>query len=638
MSVCNKKLCLLFIFLCKCVFSSELLPEQSIPVYYTADRLEVLFDSAGDSEEVNLQGNVKIAFEDIILRCDSATFEKNTGNIFAQKNLFIETLQGNIKADNITYNLNDRTGVILNAVFSSPPFYGKAEKLEKDGDVLYIVKGYITTCDNENPHYKILAERIKYVKDEYFQAQRMRFVLGEKFSVFYFPRYTVDAKTKEPFVMAKPAHTSYAGENLEIVFAQRTGINQDAVAKERILVGTKGCGAGAGLYSDTQGYRYEGFLFKRWGEGDIEPALFWELLKNYGSDYGGGAFLVDWRYVDNNAFFYDFFHSDYIAKSKTYNYLSFTHNLGQNMFNFNLRDSAEDDFLKIDKFPEIRFSTPFFPIGGSRVFLGNDFQFTNFYKEDDNYIRILDMLTLKQQIQTGVLTVSPYLSLGGVEYLWEEEDKFNFVREAGVGFSSLLKKEHKSFTEYFAPVITCFYRELDYNKGDLEYFDFIEQMESGYFVNIGIDWFFKKENDYMGRVSLGNLYDIEKDRFSVASLKYDIKLTPSVYIEGKNEWDISGKKYLLGVNDIIFNSGKSSYAIGGRYDNESNISGIEGRFGYRSNEFWRYSLGLQYDVNDANIAKTSFNLWRKLHCWELNLSVSASRDDVSFFVMIYPLI
>lgn len=638
MSRCLQKWFIISFLLGKVIFSSELIPENSIPVYYAADNSQILFNQKGEPEKVILQGNVKIAFEDVVIRCEKAEFNRTTGDITAEENLSIETSKGTVKSERLIYNVNKKAGTMLNAVFSSPPYFGKAEKMEKKGDTFYLINGYITTCDLEKPHYKIFAGRIKYVKDEYLQAERMRFILGEKYSVFYFPKYTVDLKTKEPLVTAKPAYTAKSGENIEVVFAQRAGEEADAVMKERILLGTAGFGAGVSTYSKANEYRAEGFLFKGWEEGSIEPALLLEFLKNYNTGYGESSTLVNWRYMDNNDLFYNLFRSDYITKSKTYNYLSFTHSFTGGIFNINFRDSAEENFLNIKKLPEIQFYTPSFPIAEGQIFLENDFRFTNFYKEDENYLRIMDMLTLKGRREIGNLIFSPYLSLGGIEYSQEGDDKFNFFREMGAKFSTTLKKEHSGFTEYLSPSLTFFHRGLDYKSGDLECLDDIERMEDGNFLNIGMDWFFKNKDTYIGRIALENLYDIDNAKFPRCSLKYDVKLAPSMYIEGNNEWNISGEKYLLGVNDIIFNSGRYSYSIGNRYDEEGGISGIEGKFGQVVNELWRYNIGLQYDVNSDNISRVSFNIWHKMHCWVLDIGISGNKDDFSIFVMIYPFI
>ncbi|MCM8761973.1 MAG: hypothetical protein NC929_01460, partial [Candidatus Omnitrophica bacterium] len=263
---------------------------------------------------------------------------------------------------------------------------------------------------------------------------------------------------------------------------------------------------------------------------------------------------------------------------------------------------------------------------------------TNFYKEDENYIRVMDILTLKSRKDMGVLTFSPYLSLGGIDYSQEADERFNFLREAGVKFSTILKREHRNFTEYFSPSLTYFHRDMDYKKGDIEYLDSIERMEPGNFLNLGMEWFFRDENEYIGRLSVENFYAIDTEKFDTFSLKYDVKLTSNMYIEGENEWDLDREKYLFGFNDIIFNSGKYSYSIGNRYNEESNISGIQGKFSYVINELWKYSTGIQYDVNSGSITRASLEVWHKIHCWELNISISGNKDDFSFFIMIYPFI
>ncbi|MCM8760191.1 MAG: hypothetical protein NC832_00500, partial [Candidatus Omnitrophica bacterium] len=260
------------------------------------------------------------------------------------------------------------------------------------------------------------------------------------------------------------------------------------------------------------------------------------------------------------------------------------------------------------------------------------------YKEDENYLRVMDILTLKTKKDIGVLTFSPYLSLGGIEYSQETDERFNFLREGGIKFSTVLKREHRNFTEYFSPSLTYFHRDLNYKKGEIEYLDSIERMDMGNFLNLGMGWFFRDEKEYIGSVSVENSYAIDTEKFDTCFFKYDVKLNPSVYIEGKNEWDIDGEKYSFGVNDIIFNSGKNSYSIGNRYDEESNISGIQGKFSHVINELWRYTTGIQYDVNSGSINRASLEVWHKIHCWELDIRIAGNKDNFSFFIMIYPFI
>lgn len=250
----------------------------------------------------------------------------------------------------------------------------------------------------------------------------------------------------------------------------------------------------------------------------------------------------------------------------------------------------------------------------------------------------MDILTLKGYGSTGYFRYSPYISLGGIEYSYDEEEKFNFYREAGIKLSTMLVKKYSTFTEYFIPYLTLLHREMDYEREQLEYFDKIEEMENGNFLDIGMDWFYKKEKGYLGRITLNNIYNIDNNQLNLCSLKYDISLASFLSIEGKNEWDISENRYLFGVNDIIFKGEKSSYSIGNRYDYESDTSGIEGKLTHIISEDWKYSTGIQYDFNSDDISRVSLNVWHKLHCWELNVGISGNKDDFSVFIMLQPFI
>jgi hypothetical protein len=253
-------------------------------------------------------------------------------------------------------------------------------------------------------------------------------------------------------------------------------------------------------------------------------------------------------------------------------------------------------------------------------------------------LRAADKIKVSASYPAGPLSVSSYMSAAGVNYSGSAEDKFNFVREAGVKLSAAMKKQHGGYAEYFSPSLSLLYRGLDYKAGEIEYFDGLERLSDGTFVNLGLDWFFHGAAGYLGRISVENVYDIDNVEFDGNFLKYDAKINRYFYVEGQNEFNLSEGEYRFGVNDLIADFGKYSFSVGNRYDEESGISGIEGRFAQTLNENWRYSIGAQFDIESGGFSRTRLDLWRKLHCWEMHLKISADEDDFSFYLTAYPLL
>ncbi len=612
---------------------------EDVPVYYNSESSSVEFTSAGEPKEIILQDKVKIIFKDITVFCEKAKLNRLTGDITAEGPLTVEAPEGIFKAEYLTYNTNEERGIISNPSFSMPPLYGKAEKVCKEEGRVILERGYITTCDLKNPHFRISAERMEYVKDDYIRAERMRLTFGRKFSVFYFPRFTIDARTKEAPVTISPGYSSRIGETADFIFSHRLGKDSDSLLKERLSIGRKGLGFGLETLSRKEGFGGSAFAYKRWDKDWLEPGGYFELGRSYDSRTGPGRIIIDWRWMYGDEFFNDFFREEFLTKSKTYNYLSCTHDFTPGILNINVRHNAGEDFLKVEKLPELQFYTPPVKIGNSPVFIENDMRLTNFHKEDKDHFRMMDILTLEGRKNAGHLTLTPYATVGGIDYRSDScEDKFNLLREFGAKASMSLKKNHGRYTEYFVPSFSFFYRGLDYEPGEIESFDRIEKLSDGKFAGMRTEWFFTGDEGYLGRISLENIYSLDREKFEESNLKYDVKITPQFSIEGENEWDITNTEYTFGVNDLVFHSGKYDYSVGNRYDDESGTSGIMGRFMHTVNENWRYALGLQYDINEGSFTRKSVEVWRKLHCWELNFKVSADEKDYSFYVTAYPIL
>jgi len=380
------------------------------------------------------------------------------------------------------------------------------------------------------------------------------------------------------------------------------------------------------------------FLAKRRDKDGLEYGIFAEFCKNFPPCGKTGNIILDWRWMYDNDFFYDFFYDVYQVKSKTYNSLYFSRNFSGGILSAALRDDAGEKFLDIEKIPELQFYTPFFQVNGSPVFLENNFSLTNFYKGGDYYLRSMDMLTLKTEKDMGGFLFSPYLSFAGSGYRYPEENRFNVMGEAGTGVSVLLKKEKSFATEYFRPAVSIFYRGLRLERGELEYFDRMEDMNGGKFARTSMDWSFWGREGYLGRIAVENLFDMDRGGFEENLLKYDIRVTRNLHVSGDNKWDMGRKRYLFGVNDLVLDYEKHGYSFGTRYDRDGNISGVAGELRHEVNDAWRYVFKTHYDVEEGSFARQSLECWMKMHCWELNFRITREDEGFSFYVFAYPIL
>ncbi|MCD6407932.1 hypothetical protein J7L87_02650, partial [bacterium] len=103
-----------------------------------------------------------------------------------------------------------------------------------------------------------------------------------------------------------------------------------------------------------------------------------------------------------------------------------------------------------------------------------------------------------------------------------------------------------------------------------------------------------------------------------------------------NEWNLKEGRYKFGVNDIIFENETYKITLGTRYEEENSIFGIENWFQQRINENWKYRVGFYYDIEKNDIISQNYEIWRKIHCLTLDIRISKSEEDFSFYFLLMP--
>ncbi|MCK9265681.1 hypothetical protein M0P98_02180 [bacterium] len=624
-------LILVFLFFCSSLFPA------GKTIYYTSDNLNVEFDESSEPYKFILSGNVKVVLDDINIICNEAIFNQSTGEINIEGVVDVETIEGTFRAESFFYNVYQEEGVMLNSTFKVPPLYGKAEKVERDKTTLFLYKGYITSCDKENPHYRLAVEKIKYVHKDYLKAEKMKLFLGEKFAVFYFPRITIDYKTKSSPFLISTGHTSRVGKTLEMIFNHRVSETSDISLATKVNIGTKSIGAGPEVVSEDKNFKLSAFLSYQFDKGEFEYGGFTELSKPFSLSSIPFNVIIDWRWMYDKDFFYDFFKDTYYNKSRTYNHIALTKNFESGIFHIGFRDSAGDDFLNIEKIPELRFYTPILKVPQTPIYLENDFRITNFYKDKEYTLRSVESLTLSTRNESGYFVFSPYISLAGVDYRNSEENRLNLLGEIGLKSSILLKREETDFVGYLNPSFSLLYRTAKYNKDKLEYFDRVENINNGLYAKTALDWSIWRYEKYPQIISFENLYNITNKDFEETTLKYDFKITKNISLLGDNQWDMVKGKYVFGANDMVVDYKDKQFSFGTRYDEQGDISGINAGFNHSVGSSWKYAINLCYDVNDASFNRRTIEIWKKLHCWELNMKIRKNDEDFSFYIFLSPI-
>jgi len=178
------------------------------PVVINGDTVEY----SETDKTASATNNVVITYQDMKLTCKQAVFHIDTKEVYAEGDVLLTQGKNYFKGDRMVYNMETKMGTVLNPnVFIEPWFYGGGEKAEKVNVNDYFIKrGYVTTCDKPQPHYRVQSKQLKvYLGDKVTANDILLFV--EKVPIFYFPYYSHSLKDKHPGVTIIPGQNKNWG-------------------------------------------------------------------------------------------------------------------------------------------------------------------------------------------------------------------------------------------------------------------------------------------------------------------------------------------------------------------------------------------------------------------------------------------
>jgi len=618
--------------ICFCtVYAAE---EQ--PVEYRGDSFQVSFSETGELKGVNLEGNVRIIYQDMVITCEKAFLDRISGTIQAEGNVVVESEKGKFQADFMNYDLSSLSGVLSGVRFSVEPFYGRAEKLQRQKDIFILEKGYLTSCNLEKPHYRLSFERVEFKTKTYIKTQPLRVILGEKFTVFYLPKWTYNLKTKRPPVNASPGYRTGLGHFLGIRFNQSLTKDNDLVLSEQLYLQSKGLGGGFLLSSEEKKLRLEALALRKWKQEQPDYGAVAEYRSSFQNQWGSSNFILDWRWMRSNDFFSDYFRKDFFEKSRTYNYLACNQFLGKSFVSMQVRERAREEILSVEHFPSLRWLVPDTPVGTLPVYLGNDFQAGHFRIDEEESVRIINKSTLSFKRNLGAFSIRPYLTLSAIKYYGSEFDVFRHPMEVGVNVSAVLARAGEK--NYYQKLLVSFLvldRFFLTPEAGIPVYDDNELLSSGRFTGFNVEWALWRKDHYLGQASLLSLYDTTRQFFADTCFSYQFQPTDKISLWGTNIWNFSAGSYRFGTNDISFQGGSLKYTIGVRHK-VNEVMGLENWVEQNIGRLWTYRAGFFYDFRKEHLVSQSYQLWRKLHCWTAHVSLWFDRRETSFFLSFYP--
>jgi lipopolysaccharide assembly outer membrane protein LptD (OstA) len=355
------------------------------PVTVNGDTVEYLTEK----NEVQAQGKVAVDYYGTVLRCDKLTVNTQTKDAVAEGHVRIEDPKGTMDGEKIIYNFDTKVGTVISASFSSPPYFGRAEKINRISDDHFSANnGYATTCDFDRPHFRIKSRKVDMYPGNKMQARGDSLYLAQS-PVFYTPYLRQSFKDRNMIIQLSPGYSKKWGGYL--LSAWRYNLTDELSGRVYLDYRSNlGVASGFGTnFSDTKiGKGDFKFYYTQERPRDIvqsEPAQFeryfarfrhkWEidersaLINEYFKIVDSKRAL---RGIDNNML-KDYFPREYEQDSQPVSYSLLSHSFSQSNVNIMVQKRINRwyDAPQLEKLPEVNYNLPNFQVGELPLYFEN---------------------------------------------------------------------------------------------------------------------------------------------------------------------------------------------------------------------------------------------------------------------------
>ncbi|MGB9643091.1 MAG: hypothetical protein ACPL3Q_07840, partial [Candidatus Ratteibacteria bacterium] len=600
-----------------CFLFTTVLSAQEIKC--TANNVSSEFSEDGLLITTTLEGNVKISIDNIVILCERAIIDHVTGSLTINNSLTFSQGNFSLTAENLEYNIKKDTGKFLSSRFYYPPFYGRADIVEKMQDRIFAETCMLTSCDKEKPHYHFSCGKIQFTEEK-LSIKNLKLYFGNV-PIFYFPGYSYNLKTKKPLLSASIGYKTEIGNGIAIIF-NNTLKDTNLDMQERIDIGTRGSGAGFTMNDSTvpdttcSVKKFQSYIFKKYGNSDASYGFIAEFQQEFPNRQN---VIVDWRWMKTSEFFRKHLYDQYLEKSKNPNYLSYTKVAGESVSATRFIDNAHENFLSPARIPEFEFTLPYLTMGN--WFGSLDVIPTRFVDiEGNEYTRVVADTEFDRPISTGQIKLTPFIRFRNIFYSHKKEDLNNFVITPGINFGLLAKKENKNDSVvYFSPSISIFSNFPSRKKTDFN-FDFYDVNPEGTFSNFQLCWDFWRDGKHSGNITAINFYDIGRNKFGDSIILWGFDLGKKWILYGQERINFSDGGLREMANTVVFGDKDVQIGCGNRYIS-GNFDGITAFFDKKAGK-WEYGFSVDYDMKKDKFTRQRFYLQKQIHCLTVGIMYS----------------
>jgi len=290
-----------------------------------------------DTDTYYASGNVLVTFAGGMVKADSITINRLTGNSWAEGNVYLKSDNDVLEGSVVSFNLDERTGTVYNGrvFFAKNHLYLQGDEIEKKGEATYYLKNAnATTCDGGNPAWRFKAREMEVTVDGYGTLKEGTFQVN-KTPILYLPYFIFPAKTTRQSGLLYPsiAQSSKNGFDFEIPFYWAISDSTDATFYQR-YVSERGYKQGMeyrySLSKNTFGTAYVDYIRDNKTESETVDSLSrnwqesrnrWSYYLNHETTFSPGFYVrTDMAKVSDNWYFRDLSDFNYYLDNYTQNF------------------------------------------------------------------------------------------------------------------------------------------------------------------------------------------------------------------------------------------------------------------------------------------------------------------------------
>lgn len=652
---------------------------------------QVSFSSSDN--KAHAKGNVVVNSKDQHLFCDQLQLDRVVQEVVAQGNVYLDTSQENVIAQGLTYNFNDGTGEFRDARVYVDPYQIKGKKINKVSETYMTMdEGYMTTCDLDEPHFRMGAHRMDIYQHDRAVVHGMKIYLGNV-PVMYLPYYVQDLKNR-------PILTFIPGEKKDFgLFLLTTARFQvGSHVKVSLHFDTRerdGFGEGFDVNYNTPNFGRGLVSAYYTDENQIASHHLWDLYRSNGVKRGPTThherYRFIWRHqwqidrntdaiwqiykihdydIVNNGFLKKYFPREYGQGEPTDSYFLLTRNMPHGTLTFHIEDTRINRPLRgVEYYPQIQYVVNNEQIGKTGFYLKSANDFSNISHQ--NYPKTFNEKTLRfdtnndisHPFKLGFIQLNPHL--GGEETYYsrtanlDHQDIIRGLFRGSLDMSTRFYRVWDYHTNFaglninglrhvITPTVTYLYQARPtFPASSLNQFDSIDDLYRIHQFAFGF------ENQLQTKRN-GQVVDLLRALvttnfglkgttghrgFNPYDLLVDFNPTNWLTFHNDTEYDFHADHVNSANFDGEIHGAGWSFSLGSRYARKQGDQ-ITTEWDYTINPKWKFkiydSFPLTYalDGNPTSAREVEYVLTRDLHEWEVDFSVdSLEKQGTTFYVL-----